>query len=190
MASPGITLILSTAPLYSHTGLSLSCSSEMRRRRKSAPTCSMVNPAAAKGVILLIVGRSLSSVSPLKLQSLPRSTHSCVLCRNQGLPHPGSSTVPSPFIPPLTRIPQEVVPNCPLRPWHPTDDSEVVDFALHPRNKVMLEEIHIWHHSDEVLAQMHKDSHCRHCIWCEIEVVEPIEVHDRLKNPEKGGQRS
>src|SRR5215216_3249180 len=60
-------------------------------------------------------------------------------------------------------------------------------FTLDPRDEVMPEQIHIGHHPDEILAQMRKDGHSRHCIGREIEEMEPIEVHNRLEGLGEGG---
>ena len=51
----------------------------------------------------------------------------------------------------------------------------------------MPEQIHIGHNSDEILAQMREDGHGLQCISHEIEEVEPIDVHDHLKELGEGG---
>ena len=50
----------------------------------------------------------------------------------------------------------------------------------------MPEQIHIGHRSDEIHAQMHEDGYSHRYIEREIEEMEPIEVHNRLKELGEG----
>ena len=101
--------------------------------------------------------------------------------RTRGLPYLGSIINPLSIRLALVLVSREVIPDPPRHSWHPVDDSGVVNFALHPRNEVMPEHIHIGPNTDDILTQKRKDGHGRHCIWREIEEVESVDGHDRLK---------
>ena len=89
--------------------------------------------------------------------------------------------IPSPLIPPLVLPPRHIIPEFPHHPRHPANVPGAVAFVLHPRKKIILEQIHIGGDSDEILTQVRKNGHGRHCIWREIEEVESVDGHDRLK---------
>ena len=63
-------------------------------------------------------------------------------------------------------------------------------FGLHPRDKIVPEQIDIGGNSNDVLAQVGKNCHARHCIWREIQKMESIDHHHGLEEIQEGREEA
>ena len=62
----------------------------------------------------------------------------------------------------------------------------MVGFVLHPRDKIVPEQINIGSNSNKVLSQVGKNRHARRCIWREIQKMESVYHHHRFEEIREG----